>query len=69
MDQREQNLRRALSKCLERLHDYFGLTEKEMQVALDDAATNTEWSPHDDERWKALAYEQLTSDTAKKINS
>ena len=49
-------LRSALAKCLEILHDFYGLTDKEMAAAIEDAATNPEWHPRDDNKWRAVAY-------------
>jgi hypothetical protein len=56
MTDTEKNLRSALTKCLERLHDYFGLTDAEITAALDEAARDPKWSPYDNEKWKKIAY-------------
>lgn len=56
MEEKNINLRRALAKCLERLHDYFGLTEAQMKAAIDDAEVNPGWSWTDDKKWTDTAY-------------
>lgn len=50
------NLRSALAKCLHQLHDYFGLTEAEIKVALDAAQSDPNWSCYDEKKWTASAY-------------
>jgi len=55
-----KNLRSALAECLERIHDYFGLSNDQMQEALDAAEAGGEWSPYGigrlgstDARWRS----------------
>jgi hypothetical protein len=62
MDQSKENLRRALARCLESIHDYFGLSDAEMKVALDDAEANPDWSPFDDRKWHTTAYPKAPAD-------
>lgn len=56
MTEREKNLKNALKICLAQIHEFFGLTDKEMDVALEEAATNPLWSCWDDKLWTYKAY-------------
>jgi hypothetical protein len=60
MTDTEQNLRAALVQCLERIHDFVSLTEAEMKAAVDDAASNAEWSMYDEYKWREMAYPKKT---------
>jgi len=51
-----ESLERALKKCLEIIHNYFGLTEVELDAAIKEAKTNPKWSPYDSDKWHKIAY-------------
>jgi hypothetical protein len=63
IEKENENLRHALAEALKVIHHFFGLTEGEMKAALDDAATNPDFSPHDHDRWSKIAYPKTETAT------